>query len=106
MNPDLVRAPGFQINLHQGRRRKSLEQIVVRDAGFTVPRDREAVIMSGVAANWCIDGARKRIGVALDQGVVVLGDGPLAKRALQNGVRQLGFRYDRSEEHTSELQSR
>src|SRR5450759_1856545 len=74
VNPDLVGAPGLEMDLDQGGRPESLDHLVVGDARFAAGQHRELVVVVGVAPDRSVDGALHRIGQSLDKRVVGLVD--------------------------------
>ena len=92
MNPDLVCATGFEVNVQQRRRREHLQGVVVGDTRFAVRGHRELPVVAAVAADRRIDGPRRRIEVPLDERVVTLVYGPLFERPLEQRVRPFGHR--------------
>ena len=92
VHPDLVGAPGFQLDVEQAGGLVRLDRVVVGDAVPTAFGDRELPVVSAVAADRRVDGSAGRVGVALHQSVIALLDVALLERPLEHRVRAFGDR--------------
>ena len=93
VHSDLVGATGFQFDVEQAGRLVRLQRVVVRDAVATVLGHRELPVVPTVPADRRVDGATRRIRVALHQCVITLFDGALFERPLEHGVGAFGERH-------------
>ena len=94
VHPDLVRAPGLEMDLEQGRAGERLERLVVGDGVLALGRDRELPRVGGMPPDGRIDRAGERIGMPLHDRVVDLLHLALLEGALEHGVRVLGLGDD------------
>ena len=92
MHPDLMRSTGLELDLEQAGHGVRLERFVVRDARLAVGDDGELVVVYRVPIDGRVDGAARRIRMTLDERVVGLVDGPIAKGLLQHGVGMFALR--------------
>ena len=84
VHADLVRPAGLQVHLDQRGRGQHLEHLVVRDRRLAVRDDRELPVRARVPADRGVDGARRRLRVALHERVVDLLDRALLERPLEH----------------------
>jgi hypothetical protein len=79
------------VDLEQRGVPEGLERLVVGHAVAAAGDDGELVGAGRVPVDGRVDGAARRVGVALHQRVVALVDGPLAEGVLEDGVRPLAL---------------
>src|SRR5688500_5507661 len=91
VNPNLMRPPGFQLDFEQGRRNEGFQGGVVGDAVSAPVHHRHLVLRPRLPPDWRLDGAGKRIRMALYQRVIDLVDGARAERSFQDRVRALAL---------------
>jgi hypothetical protein len=74
VHPNLVCAPGFQMDVEQAGGDECLNGVVVRDAVPPLLGDGELPVVAGVPSDRRVDGAAGRIRMALYQSVIALVD--------------------------------
>ncbi len=94
VDPDLVGAARLQLDVEEAGGAVRLDQVVMGHRRLALGGDRPLVVVVGVAADGGVDGAAHRVRVALDEGVVLLLDDPVAELGLEQGVRALGLGDD------------
>ncbi len=94
VHADLVSSPGLEVHLQEGRATHRLERVVVRHARLAVGRDGELPAGARMAADRRVDRAGERVGMALHDRVVDLGDLAVVERALQPRVGPLALGDD------------